>query len=59
MSEKNQKTKPHDCEWKKWIDEVYRPWYEQQQATAEDDGDEDGDEGGNPGGPPPPPPPGP
>lgn len=37
---------------RKWIDEVYRPWYEK--FTAKDG---DSDEGENPPGPPPPPPP--
>lgn len=48
------KKKQHNCEYKKWIEEVYTPWYKQ--ATEGDPQDSEGDEGGNPGGPPPPPP---
>jgi len=51
---KEKKIKPHDCPEKKWIDEIYRPWYEKQRQK---DGDvETDDEGTNPTPPPPPPP---
>lgn len=44
------KKKPHDCAWKKWIEQTYVPWYNSRTEA-------EGDEGGNPSGPPPPPPP--
>jgi hypothetical protein len=47
---KKTKKKPHECKWRTWVEEVYTPWYNQQNPQTTDDG------GGNPGGPPPPPP---
>lgn len=47
---KAKKKTPHKCKWRKWVEEVYTPWYNQQQQSQTQDG------GGNPGGPPPPPP---
>lgn len=51
MAKTKKKTKWHDCPWKKWVIEVYTPWYNKQNPQTTDDS------GGNPGGPPPPPPP--
>lgn len=44
--------KEHDCPEKKWVDEVYRPWYEQNVK----EGEVSTDEGSSPPPPPPPPP---
>ena len=50
MSKTTKKKKSHKCAWRKWVEEVYTPWYNAQQNQTNDDS------GGNPGGPPPPPP---
>lgn len=48
--DQEKKKQPSCQEIKKWLNEVYIPWYNSQQPQPQEDS------GGNPGGPPPPPP---